>query len=63
MRDPAQAVCDLLTLSRQLSALIAVTHQPDIKQITETATEIRERAQIVRMWAFERNVDGRTSTD
>jgi len=61
MQDPAKPVCDLLTLSRELSALIAVTHQPDLKKILEVSTEIRERAQAVRLWAFERMENGRTS--
>jgi len=42
------------TLIKDLSALTANAYKTDYKQIMELATEIREQAQIIRMWSFEK---------
>lgn len=54
MQDPSAAVCQLKALIKDLSALTANAYKTDYKQIMELATEIREQAQIVRMWSFEK---------
>jgi hypothetical protein len=54
MKDPGHSVVELNALSRKLTALTAVSINPDIEGILVAATEIREHAQFVRMWAFEK---------
>lgn len=54
MKDPGHSVVEINNMSRKLTALTAVSINPDLEQITLLATEIREHAQFVRMWAFEK---------
>jgi hypothetical protein len=59
MQDPSVAVCRLRTLQKDLVALTANAYKTDYTQVMEIATEIREQAAIVRMWAFEKHNENR----
>lgn len=58
MEDPGLAVVDINYMARELAALTAVSVNPDVNRIAEVATEIRDRAQLVRMWAFNKRPAG-----
>jgi hypothetical protein len=53
MLDLGKAVTEINLMARELSALTAVSINPDVMRIAEITTEIRNRAQAIRMWAFE----------
>lgn len=59
MQDPSAAVCKLRALQKNLAALTADAYKTDYTQVMEVATEIREQAAIVRMWAFEKHNENR----
>jgi hypothetical protein len=54
MEDPGLAVVEINIMARELSALTAVSINPDVNRIAEIATEIRDRAQSIKLWAYKK---------
>lgn len=50
--DPAQPCVDINRLSHELQDILAFAGEPDRKRLMEVATEIRDRAGQIRMWAM-----------
>lgn len=55
MVDPAEASVRINKLSRELNDSLAFAGNPDIKKLLELTTEIRVQANMIRMWAFEKD--------
>lgn len=59
--DPSEASIRIQKLTRQINELLAFASNPDMDKLVELATELRHQAQMVRLWAFERQVYGRSN--
>ena len=55
MVDPAEASVRINALSRELNSILAFTAKPDLAKLLEVTTEIRVQANLIRMWAFEKD--------
>jgi hypothetical protein len=59
--DPATSSVRVNKLCREINDVLSFTGNPDLTRLVELATEMRHEAQLIRLWAFEREIHERSN--